>query len=225
MRLHIILLALSMLSGELFGQHIYTPAQKKSSKILALDISVLQGNAPLYVLSGDLISESLVTTVGAGVNYQTDFLGKMFWNIGIRVFSVSSDFDLAPMGGDQENLVSRSSFTSIPLNIGTYTQLDKVRIEFSVGFEYGRMIAQKEQNISTTKLIIVEQEIVDINQNAVQKNNAQFVATLLLSSPISKRFSSYLAVDAHHGFSDLDTSARIQKVNRLEFRMGVRYGW
>ena len=225
MRLHLLLMALSMFTGELFSQHIYLPAQKKSSKLLAMDLAVVRGNAPLYVLNGDLISESIVTTVGVGANFQADFLKEMFWNVGVRVFSVSSDFNLAPMGGDLTNIVSRSRFIALPINIGTYKQFQNARIEVSAGIEYSRMMAQKEQNISTTRLIIIEEQIVDINRSFVQKNNVQVLATLLIAAPISRKSSTYLAVEGHHGFIDLDSSARKQQISRLEFRMGVRCGF
>ena len=225
MRLYLLLMVLSMIVGELFGQHLHTPMQNRRSNLVALDLAVVRGNAPLYVLDGDLISTSIVTTVGVGANYQTDFLGNFFWNTGLRVFSVSSDFDHAPTGGDQENIVSRSRFMAIPFNLGAFKQFQTARFEFSAGIEYSKILAQKEQNISTTRLVIIEERIVNLNQSSVQKNNLQFLATLLIAKPISENSSTYLAVDAHYGLIDLDHSIRKQKINRLAFRMGVRYGW
>ncbi|NND33985.1 MAG: hypothetical protein HKN76_15460 [Saprospiraceae bacterium] len=218
-----LLLIFLLLVTYLGAQSIYTGSQQHSSKSITADISILRGNAPLFVLEGDLISESLVTTVGLNIGYKSSFSQRMFWSMGFSAYSVASDFNLAPTGADSENIVTLSKFLAAPIKLGLFKDFEKFNVEISAGFEYARLMAQNERNISTTRLVILEEEMVDINQPLVQKNNFQILAGILFSTPISPNLGTYIGVEVHRGLSDLDTTLVKQKTNRIEFRFGVQY--
>jgi hypothetical protein len=135
---------------------------------------------------------------------------------------VSSDFNLAPMGSDLENILSRSLFIAMPVSVGTFKDFKSFRVEFASGIEYACLVSQREQNISTKTFTILEEELVDIRGDMVQSTNIQLLANLILSTSISRRIHTYIGIEGLHGFSDLDTRLREQKINRIAFRVGVR---
>ena len=223
MRRPAVMIFLISLACHASAQWPFESTQRQSSHYLTSDISIIRGNGLLYVLGGDLISESLVTTVGINFSYKSNFSKIMYWSAGLSAYSLSSDFDLAPTGGDLENIVTSSKFLAVPMKIGVIKNLQAFSMEFGAGMEYAWLLAQREQNISTTRFIILEEEMVDLNRPIVQKNNLLIIASLIITTPISYRLSTYIGVEGRHGLSDLDNSRHEQKTNRYEFRFGIQY--
>ncbi len=207
---------------QLNGQSKSLEQDSRSNNLIQLSIATVKGNAPLYVLTGDIVSFSDIAQLGIGVHFQSDLSSALHWGVGLEIYNVASDFNLPSTGIGQLNIITNSQFVALPIILGTHTHLKSVRFELSLGLEYARLMSQKEK--FTDGLRQFGEEIVEVNSAIIQRNNFQVLASFGISTPISNRLGSYIGLKGNLGLSDLDKASGTQQSSRYEFLVGLRYG-